>query len=291
MNSHLVRRVKNRVRKYNKNFICCFVGDTGSGKTYAAVEFAIKLSDKFSHETIIFGDQQDEFMRLLNMTGKDALETGDVILWDDFGVGMSKKDWYTEISKVINRVVQSTRWRRLIIIVTVPDRSYIDSDTMKLFHMIFEMIYIDFKRKVSVAKPKEIQTNHITGKSYYKYPILRGHDGRHYVMTNTEFSLPPQEMLDIYEKKREKWSREFNIRSQMAVSASKRKQIRKVADIKVISDEIIRNYKDFSSAPRASSGKRSIIDGAIMEKYHVTLNMAAAIKRNVELQLKKQGKI
>lgn len=294
----LIKRIRDRVGKYNKNFICCFVGDTGSGKSYAALRLAEKVSDNFKilpslkdYDNVVFGDMANQFMRILNRKGEGELGPGDVILWDEAGLGMPKKEWYDVVNRMINKVVQSFRWKRLILILTVPDSSFIDSDTRKLFHMIFEMVGIDFKKKLSVAKPKEVQVNHISNKSYYWYPRLKDSDGRIAPMTRISFSMPSKELIDIYEKKREKWSREFNKRAEETISASMRKKEQKNIDFGHISEEILEKYKDYLSVPSKKSDRTHIVDGVIMAKHNVNANLAARIKRNVELQLRKSGKI
>lgn len=206
---YLPNYIKSRVEK-NQNFVVLFVGQTGTGKSYGAMSLAEEIDPGFNVDRVVFSAQ--EFIDVLN---KDkSMVKGSVIMWDEAGVGMPAREWYSLSNKVISYVVQTFRVKGYILIMTTPSLRYIDSQIRSLFHGICEMIdpsvYGDVfgwgKYMHLVHDPKE-------GKTMMQYPIimdehkrvmkLKGRTPKH---GNILFGKPSEEMIADYEPKKKEFT-------------------------------------------------------------------------------------
>lgn len=194
--SYLIKWIQDRIFNKNKNFLCIVVGETGSGKSTVAMALAEKLDPNFTINNLVF--KVDDFMNLLT-SGK--LKRGSVVIWDEAGVGMPSREWWTISNKAINYVLQTFRHLNLIVFFTTPDFSFIDSQSRKLFHAYMETSKIDYKNKVNIMKCFLIQNNPKTGKIYFKYPKVSTNQGV-ITLDPIKVNLPSEALLQKYEEKK-----------------------------------------------------------------------------------------
>ena len=204
-NNYLVEFTKTRVLKYNKNWMAICCGQTGSGKTYSMMRYGELLDPNFTINNIVF--KVSEFMNLLN---SGTLKRGAVILFDEAGTGIPKKEWYSMANKMFNYVLQTFRHLNLIVIFTTPSLDFIDSDSRKLFHCYFETKGIDKYKRICYTKPFLIQPNAKTGKIYYKYLRIFV-DSRVNIMDTAGFKPPSKHLRLQYELKKKIFTEELNI--------------------------------------------------------------------------------
>jgi len=198
----LVNYINKRIRS-NKNFLCCFVGPTGSGKSYACLRLTEHLDPNFNINRIAFS--VEEFFSIIT---NQKLPPGSVIIFEEAGVNISSQEWWSKSNRAFNYFGQTSRHRNHILLFNSPDFSYISSSTRKLFHMICEMKKIDYVKKRSIIKPFYIQTNLRTGKAYYKF--LRKDTKSGYVPIGaTGLSLPNDNLIKLYEEKKTKFTTEL----------------------------------------------------------------------------------
>ena len=170
MTIHLIRKWKYRINRRNKNLLMIICGSTGSGKSYTALTIAKLINSKFDvNKHVVFTVK--DFMAILN-SGK--LKRGDVIVWDEAGVGIPAREWYSISNKAINYVLQTFRHLNLCVIFTTPSFDYVDKQTRLLFHVYVETVRIDYVKKQVVCKVMENQFNPSMGKEYKKYYWVGG---------------------------------------------------------------------------------------------------------------------
>ena len=197
--------------KRNKNFIMLFVGATGSGKSYSALRLAEMLDPTFTIDRVKF--KAKDFMDCINDLVKRS-EAGEeikgrVILWDEFGVEHNAREFMTISNRVINYFFQTSRHLNLIVIMTVPLLSFIDSATRKLMHSVAEMCGINQREKTATVKVKMMQTNVMTGKEYPKY-LRYKKDGKQRVSKKLKFKLPSKQLLADYENNKKAFTTKLN---------------------------------------------------------------------------------
>ena len=218
--STLVKDIHNRLFKLNKNWLGIICGGTGSGKSYSAIKLAEEIDPNFNIDQIVFSGE--EFLEIL--TSK-KLKRGSCIIWDEAGVGIPKREWYTISNKMINYVLQTFRYENLAVIFTVPTMSFIDSNSQKLFHCYIETMRIEQAKKRAICKVKRMIYFAQRDKTYYMY-----YRNGNTVIAENSFGLASKKILEDYEKKKSGWANELkesalrDLRKQKELSKSVKKQ-------------------------------------------------------------------
>ena len=197
----IVKRVWERVNKFNKNFLLVITGDTGSGKSYSACYIGMIIDKNFSIENVAFTPK--EFMGLIN---EGKLKKGSVIVFDEAGVGLSSREYMSYSNRLIHAVAQTFRHKNYVVIFTVPDLSFIDSGVRKLLHGFFETKYINFINDICVLRPYFLEKNQRTGDIFYKYHTTSSGNK----IDELECLKPPESFINSYELKKEEYTIALN---------------------------------------------------------------------------------
>lgn len=252
--------IKDRVLNKNKNFIMLFVGATGSGKSYSALSLAEKLDPTFDISRVKF--KAKDFMQLINdLVAKSEQGEeirGKVVVWDEFGVEHSSREFMTIANRVINYFFQTSRHLNLIVIMTVPLLSFIDSATRKLCHSVAEMQSINQTKNIATVRIKMIQTNVLTGKEYIKYLRYRK-DGRSYVVKELLLKKPSKQLLEDYETAKKNFTKQLNLNIMGRLEAREEKDRPKKTELKrplTPLQERIKELLDQGITSRTEIGKR-----------------------------------
>lgn len=201
-------KIYHRINVNNKNWLAIFVGSTGSGKSYSAISIADKFSKRgFSVEHhLIFTAQQ--FLEKLN--NPKNIKRGDILVFDEAGVGMSSRDWQSTSNKILGSVLQTFRHMNVGVIFTVPAISMIDKQARILFHHIFEPVSIDRGKNKCYCKVHEFQYNNAYDKLYRKNMQFPDDDGYPTSMMGILISKPTGKLLEEYEKAKTEYTQKIN---------------------------------------------------------------------------------
>jgi hypothetical protein len=199
----IVHYIKQRISK-NKNFLGIICGSTGSGKSFSAIELARQVDPNFTLDRCVF--KVKDLMANLN---EAKLYKGACLVFDEAGVGIPAREWYSISNKLINYVLQTFRHKNLVVLFTTPDFSFIDSSARKLFHCYFETSGIDYKNKVSYLKPLFIQNAPKIGKTYYKY-LRVFYRGNIATVRRVSLPCPPSEIIKEYENRKKNFTHDLN---------------------------------------------------------------------------------
>lgn len=275
--SKIIYHLKQRLTKKRKNALILIVGDTGGGKSYAALKMAEAIDPTF-HPGRIAHMRGSEFIRILTT---EKLRRGNVVIWDDVGKGLKKRDWYDVVNKAIVDVLQVFRVLGLCVIFTCPDASFIDSNAISLFHYWGEMTTIDYTKKKSKMKFFKIQKNRRTGKTYWHYIRVAGKK-----ITRLVTGLPSRELIRQYEKDKAPAVKNTIKRAGKTLDKIETKQkISEMTDGDIMNG-ILQNAEYYIK----EYNKRRFIDPyAVMSGFKIGLPRANKIKSMVEKQLKLKG--
>ncbi len=201
--AHITRK---RIRQ-NKNLILAILGDTGSGKSYAAVSLAEEIDPTFNADRIVFSVR--DFMALLN-SGK--LKKGNVIILDEAGTSaaMGSREWYSITNKVMNYVLQTFRKDNIIVIFTTPDNTFLDKQVRSLLHMILVTEKIDFKKEMCYVKIFCIQNNPLYKEPYKKKPRIKIPGQPIFKLNYFGIKKPSKELTKQYEVKKNLFLKQYN---------------------------------------------------------------------------------
>ena len=180
--------------KKNQNAIVVFPGGTGSGKSLTAIRLGQLLDPDFNASRIVFTVK--DFLALVNSN----LKSGSVIIFDDAGLGINAREWRSKHAMVFGMLTQGFRYKQIITIITVPSLGFIEKQSRKLVHLIFESSDIQGK-----PKPKLVSENPFNPDwSLKKYPVIqRGYDG--IKIPGVKFKLPDEELVKEYEKSKSQY--------------------------------------------------------------------------------------
>lgn len=268
--ANLLKEIKSRINK-NKNCLVIVCGETGSGKSYSAGYIAETLDpDHDVDHHLVFTAKQ--FMRLIN---SKQLKKGSVIIWDEAGVGIPTREWYSISNKAISYVLQTFRFMNLIVIFTTPAFEYIDKQTRNLFHFYIETIkvHIEGERKNRVeSKVHQLQYNPVYEKQYKKYLYDQGMK-----LNPTYIGKPSEKWITNYEKKKKLYARQLNVDvGKQIESFEYNKRMRQQLSTEDYIKEILKKPKDYIKVWR----KKKIIDKyLVMSKLDVGRPKAEQISR------------
>ena len=162
----MARNIWGRLHERNKNYIGVLLGETASGKSWAALRLAELVDPSFTIKRNLTFDSEG----FLDLVGGIPTR-GTAIIWDEGGIGMSARRWQERLVQAVGYVMQSFRFLNLAVFVTVPDPSWVDRIARGLFHTWLEMKRVAEKEGVSYARPYNIQQNPRLRKTYSKHPI------------------------------------------------------------------------------------------------------------------------
>lgn len=202
-----VKYVKDRIFKQNKNFFMIIVGGVGTGKSYSALRIAENLDESFDinrccFKALPFMKKIKEFQDLVEQ--ENISIKGKAILWDELGVEHNAREFMTISNRVMNFFFQTSRALNLIVIMTVPYLSFVDSATRKLAHCIAETQGINQRKKQVTLKIKFLQVAPFTGKEYPKYLRYRKNN-RTYKIERIKVPMPSPKIAKPYEIEKKKY--------------------------------------------------------------------------------------
>lgn len=195
----IIARIKQRLHDRNQNFIAVCVGQTGSGKSWAMMRLAEKCDPTFGVSRVVF-----DLTELASKVNK-GLPPGTFFVLDEAGIAAGAREWQSKVNRLINYMLQTFRSKNYGLLLTVPDIEFIDKQTRKLVHAIFEMKSIDYDKKRSKIKPLLMQNNPRSGKTYQKYLKYKLPDGRQVKVRNLLLRKPTKELVTNYERKKDKF--------------------------------------------------------------------------------------
>lgn len=188
--------------KHNKNVIGVFLGPTGSGKTYACLDFALNISKELGTNFSVQDNVAFSFTDLLKKTQlPQNNKPGTVFVFEEvgaFGSGAASSQWASRGNAVFNSFLQIIRSKNHILLFTTPNFKLLANQDRALCHFTAEMKSINPQNKESLAYLKLYSVNQFYGKEYRKW-LRVNHNGSRLKVVNTYFKLPPESILKPYE--------------------------------------------------------------------------------------------
>jgi hypothetical protein len=203
----LRRKIWPRIHEENKNWVCIFVGETGSGKSWGAGRVAEAIWPGFSMDE--YAMSIEEFVEV---AGDKSYPSGTGVVLDEAGVAANSRNWYEVANEVLNFLLQTWREQNRFAILTVPELDLIDAQVRRRFHHYIEMVSVDEEAQTSKAKIQHIDTNRKTGKNYYKYHRMKDSTGWTKKWKYINFNPPSDPLRDAYEAKKQEFTEDLNAR-------------------------------------------------------------------------------
>ncbi len=190
--------IRDRIAR-NQNVLGLFIGPTGSGKSYSAMELARSIDSTFLPNKSVYFD----VLPFIQEVVRGNLQRGNSLILDDAGVFMNSRDWQSIQNRAISVVAQSFRYRNLITFITVPKWDYIDAQTRGLFNIIFVATHQQGVFKIFI--PKEVHKTLKQADTFLTYPRVPKPNSRIYkpiTVKTARYRLVLDNIAQEYEAKR-----------------------------------------------------------------------------------------
>ncbi|MGK7295289.1 MAG: hypothetical protein ACNS61_05560 [Candidatus Wenzhouxiangella sp. M2_3B_020] len=202
-NNLTARVIRQKVwRPPNKlNDWSCFVvvGREGSGKSHTTMSILEKADPTFDADRIHFDPEQ--FLRCIKDIPKPE-RAGKAIMADESGVGLGVRSWYDKDQIKLNKVMQTARDDNMIVGLTLPRLTELDSQFRGRLHGFVEMRDLQRGEYAELSWKNVEPTRDERDKIYKKYPRMRV-GGRVQRVTRLRIGPPTDDLVATYEEKKE----------------------------------------------------------------------------------------
>ena len=184
--------------KQNKNNLVIVTGETGSGKSLAALDMARKLDPKFTPDEIVF--------RVADFLSKvRKLEKGRVIIFDEAAVDFDSRRSMSKQNINLSNILKIFRYLNLNVIFTLPNLEMLDLNARRLMSHHIVMAGINRKTKTSFGHLFIVDSHKsISGgvKTYFPVITLEP-SGMQFQLDPIEFELPPADLMKAYQERKD----------------------------------------------------------------------------------------
>jgi len=282
----LMNSLYQQIWKYNRNVLLVIAGYTGTGKSWLAVKIASLLDPTFTKETMKdrIITSPTAFLKILSNEDDSRLQKGMVIIFDEAGVGIPAREWASINNRAIDKILQTFRYRNLIVIFTVPMFSYIDTHARNLIHYYFETQKILMASKENLIKVFKLEPNTLTGDLYKKYPIFSFNGRKVKFQRGFRYKKAKAVLCNEYERIARVEKRKIQQEQRRELHAMDEKKERKEWEQAAI-QKIVTDPDTYSGI----YGKEMTINSAkVMGEFNINATKARYFKARAEAILRKQ---
>lgn len=289
INDPIAWYVWERIKFKPLDFLCAFCGDRGSGKSTSALSMA-ELYDLplhggdtfFNIDRVVF--YPSNFLELVKKRKPRSTKQSSFILWDETGLELSSKRWFSSQNFVISNTVQSMRFKRLAVLFTFPHFSLIDNQVRRLFQAYVENKKVLFQHRLSQAMFRIIEADAYTGEiALRRLEWAQAEEfkiyGRRFIFTlplirtyrvyDVFFQPPSQELYQLYEEKKEEavkaWYERYTEELKQMESFILKSAGTKKEKLKEILQEVKSNLEKFLNVRGLVSADKVMIEYGISQ--------------------------
>ena len=270
------------------------VGRRGRGKSRVAIKIASGLNPAFLSEdadTIIRKRVIRSVRQLAELMNDTSIKRGDVIVFDEAGVGAGSREWYTKLNRNISKLIQIFRYTGVVLILTVPKMDLVDTHIRSDVNYSIEAVGINrtsCENIVHIKKWKISNREDDKNSKIYRKFLRNNKTGQ--PIKWMYFKNIPARLANAYEN----YSREFkdDIRREILddIKDDQKKALeKKTTDMDII-NKIIEDgtWKDMIIQ---HSGQPSVSLSRIQLKYDISYQKAVKIRHGVMIRLTENGEL
>lgn len=176
-----------------ENFVLFIHGKPQKGKSRTALHIASTVDPSFTIRERVAVMDPEWFNDILNQPHK----RGDALLWDDCGVGLDSRLWYKFINIALVHILQTMGHEGLLLILTTPHLSYIDTKGRKLICGLIKTIKYYPQHGYTIATFRSLEPKEYEDDFYKIRPRIK-YGRKVKIIDSFKFPNPPREMLKEY---------------------------------------------------------------------------------------------
>jgi hypothetical protein len=199
-NPVLREMIWSRMHNEDDNWMGAVVGETGSGKSWAALRLCEAVDPDFSIDQVAFNVV--EFLRLVN---DDSLGRGSMILFEEASVELSAHDWQSTENQFMRNVLDTWRHQNRGAVFTLPTFGGLDKGARGRMSALIQMWRKRAEQGYTLAKYKRLQQDSDSGQIYRKYPTIDGQEHR-----LLKFTAPSPDLIEAYEQRKAQYTDDLN---------------------------------------------------------------------------------
>lgn len=201
--------------KVEENVVLLVTGQTGAGKSLSSIRLACDIEEAsgghFSLDRIVF--TIEDVLRLVYHTDP-PLRRGSVIIFDDAGANANARDWRSQANTILAKMAQTFRYRGIMLILTVPDMSFIDVQVRKSIHAKLISVVNQMGENQKGTFRIQVNIQDEEGNIEFGPPLLSAEDfgdlpfrivTDNLTLESIHFPLPPEELIGPYQAKKDEF--------------------------------------------------------------------------------------
>lgn len=244
----LKQKIWKRIHRRDQNFVGFVTGDVGSAKSGSTASIAQAVDPGFDVDRVCFTPEKV----MSKASNYEDFDKGDFIVFEEGGVGADAKDFWDDVNRALDYVLQTWREQNRGLLINLPSLDLIDKRLRKRGHAFMEM---DGKvdGEYAFVKYMNIVEDKWTGDLYRKYPQLRDpEDGLVKKYKRMRVAKPPDSFWNKYVPRQRKFKRDL---AEGLAEDLKDKQ-----EDGMSNEEIAEEVKDSFDKYVKSNGKQKYLD-------------------------------
>lgn len=276
------KKIRDRLLYQNKNALVLMAGETGSGKSLSAMALAHDIDPSFGVATMErrLAKSVDEFLDFTT-----TMHKGQVLVWDEAGIGLSSAEWWKRANILMNYVLQTFRHENICVIFTAPTMKDLDSKARTRFHFYAEPMSIDFQSQTAKLKFRRWQHNPEKGKTYSKRLIHKENNFK-FVLGYVEIPMVPRAVYEKYESIMLPWKRNLKADIQEELAEMKEDAVKQASERDIIKSILDGGNMQQYVSQRKTSKKLFVDANLVSVEYGIGATKARRVARYLEKHTK-----
>jgi len=278
-NVHFREEIWPRMHWQDQNWVMLLIGETGSGKSWAALRTAEVLDPNFSvADNVHFGVES----LLQRATETEPAGTIDVL--DEANVAASAKAWWELEVKRFADMLETWRAQNRGLVLTAPELNKVATDIRDRFHHVAMMEAIDYRNNISKADFREVKNDRMDFSSESAWRLHPSYTiaGRDQEVNKMKFRPPTEDVREAYAERKSGYMAQLNEDSLEEVQEANAEE--EEADLDAIASDIEDTPGEFISE-HPFNGMMYFDKDLIRDAYDLSVRDADTVKKKVEQEV------
>jgi len=197
--------MNNRVNKKNGCNNCIYLGDPGSGKSYAMLSTACLINPDFELEGNFYFKAGQMMREIRDYYKQNNPKKGKLWLMDELGIDGNNLKFMDAVNKGLNAFFQTSRHRRYHFLGTLPFMSMLSKGVRKLMTSVGDTNGWDKTTQLTNVAFRAMEYNDAYDKFYKKRIYVIGNEGLK-PCNELRLPAPPKKILKEYESMKKEFT-------------------------------------------------------------------------------------